>query len=49
MRTLALLIVVLLASAVSIHARAEDEVTLFNGAGKADAYIALDDEMTIFL
>ena len=30
-------------------ARSDDEVTLFNGGGKAQAYIALGDEMTIYL
>lgn len=33
----------------SIVAFADDEVTLFDGRGKAKAYIALSDEMTIYL
>ena len=49
MRTLLLPVIVLLASTLSGQVRAEGEVTLFNGAGKADAYIALDDKMTIYL
>jgi len=30
-------------------ALAQDEVSLFNGHGKASAYIAVDDELTIYL
>lgn len=32
-----------------VEANAEDDVSLFNGAGKAEAYIALDDELTVYL
>lgn len=44
-----LLLTVVLAVAVPTPAQPQDEVTLFNAASKADAYIALDDEMTIYL
>jgi hypothetical protein len=43
---LALAVVILCQSAT---AGSDDEVTLFNGAGKAEAYIALSEEMTIYL
>lgn len=39
---------IIIIASISI-ARADDEVSLFNGAGKADAYIALSDELTIYL
>jgi hypothetical protein len=29
-------------------AQAEDDITLFNGSGKAVAYISLEDELTIY-
>ena len=32
-----------------INASAEDEVSLFDGRGRAAAYISLDDELTIYL
>lgn len=39
---------IIIIAGISI-ARADDEISLFNGAGKADAYIALSDELTIYL
>ena len=47
----AIIIFALLVSLISISSLAigEDEVTLFDGRGKAIAYIDLEDEMTIYL
>jgi len=39
----------LLAGLVTFSANAADDVSLFDGAGKAVAYIAVDDELTIYL
>ena len=41
--------VVVLLAFVSASAQAEDEISLFDGAGKANAYIAIDEELTIYL
>ena len=49
MRSLILFLLISLAIAQPSQAWAADEITLFSGTGKADAYIALDDEMTIYL
>ena len=43
------LLTIFFVSVLSTVAHAEDEVTLFNGASKADAYIAVDGELTIYL
>jgi hypothetical protein len=42
-------LVLAMASLAPIAAFADDDVALFDGRGKAIAYIALDDEMTIYL
>jgi hypothetical protein len=34
---------------VPTYALAQDEIALFNGHGRASAYIAVDDELTIYL
>lgn len=39
---------VLIASLPAVG-HAEDEISLFNGAGKAEAYIDVEDELTIYL
>jgi hypothetical protein len=49
MRPRLCLLIALCASVLSTPARSEDEVSLFNGAGKADAYIDVEDELTIYL
>lgn len=43
------LLIALFATVLWTPARSEDEVSLFNGAGKADAYIDVEDEQTIYL
>jgi hypothetical protein len=42
-------LLMVLLGALSAAVRAEDEVALFNGAGKAEAYIDLSDDLTIYL
>ena len=49
MNRLLQIIVVLFTITLTVVAHAEDTVTLFNGAGKAEAYITIDDELTIYL
>lgn len=49
MRRLDLLTAVLFASAISTTAYADQEISLFDAGGRATAYIAVDDELTIFL
>ena len=46
---LALLLFAFSVLALPSLARAEDEVTLFDGQGNASAYIALDEKLTIYL
>lgn len=38
-----------LAAACPLAAQSEGEIALFNRAGRAEAYIAIDDELTIYL
>lgn len=49
MRKAASLIIAIFISVGSHDAMADDEITLFNERGKADAYISIEDEMTIYL
>jgi hypothetical protein len=51
-RTLRLFVRYLFLLAIAAYgaiAHAADEVTLFNASGAAEAYIAIDDELTIYL
>jgi hypothetical protein len=49
MRALAALAVIALLAVVPIALANDDEVTLFDQRGEATAYIALNDELTIYL
>ena len=49
MRTFALILSLLILVFASSVARAADEVSLFDGAGRATAYIAVNDELTIYM
>jgi len=46
---ISLIILIMLLCSMHTFAIADDEVTLFDGRGKATAYIDLDDEFTIYL
>ncbi|SRR5258706_594038 len=48
--TVKTILVIAIAAALGTVAKANDEeITLFNGKGKAIAYIAVSDEMTVYL